>query len=110
MALFDSVVKTTLFACLIHFGQDVIFIALPLTQVLDNTAYITCLTKLEERTNLAHALSGNRGLGVPFEIEVTFLEALDNFKLVANHPVFLGILLEVKREVAANHGTGELFC
>ena len=110
VTLFDSVVESSFIVSRVSLTQYLLLVAFPLAEELNHSARVSSLAKVKEGANFADALRGGCRLGLPLEVEVTLLEALDDFKLVAHHPVLLGVLLEVEREIWADHGAGEFFC
>jgi len=83
----------------IRLAEHLVFVAFPLSQELHNPACVSSLAKIEEGSDFSEAVRCSRSLCLPLEIEVTLLEAFHDFKLVADHPVFFGVLLEVKTEI-----------
>lgn len=108
MALFDSVMEPCFIVISIRFTEDLIFVAFPLAEELDDSSSVSSLAEIEKGPDFTQTMRRCRRLCLPLEIEVTLLKALDNFELVADHPVFFCVLLEIETEVRADHGAGEL--
>lgn len=65
--------------------------------------------QIKEKTLFSLSRSRNAWPRFPLDIEITFIQSLNNFELISFNPIFTGVMIKINRELRLYHRDGKFF-
>jgi hypothetical protein len=109
LTLFNRVMQTRLVVCRINLFKYLLIWFILFSEEFQDSSCISTFAEVKKITHVTKPSWSPRRPCFPFQIEITFVESLNHFKLVISNPILFSDFLEIGSKVRANHSTCKFF-